>query len=484
MAPLVLFIGAFALELATLAAAVPEEATCSAKGGKGCADPPGFIDRHLKCVKWRQTGGCNPKGPRERHGDKNCNEEIPTGSSGYCQCGTESDKIRVRESTCDHRPFKCSTECLQVRRYMCVSWRQTGQCSSDGTREPAKDKPCDTIIDATMSGFCECGEGRIVRKPGCQHGEFEEPFTCRDECAAEPGLYEELDLDQGATEKDVKQAFRKMSLKYHPDKTRNDPALTARFTSIREAYDILGDATQRGIYDAAGLKMVYEARGQKIEQGPASNGDFPITLEGMYNGHEAYTTVKRKVICRGCAENRNTPRCRKCSLQCANEVQLVNVRMGPMVMQQKQQVPSKEKCRNTNTQLFVSVERGANSGDTVVFKAMGEQQPKKMPGDVVLTLREQKHKLFERRGIDLHTEIEISLKEALLGFERALLHLDGRKIVIGHSGVTRPFGVMKIEGEGMPLRGDPTQHGSLFVKCRIVMPNDGPRWLRENAPSR
>lgn len=437
----------------------------------------------MKCIKWRQTGGCNPNGPREKHGDKSCAEEIPTGSSGYCQCGeVKKGTRRAREVTCDHRPFNCKTECLQLRRYMCISWRQTGGCSADGNREPHMDKACDATIDATMSGFCECGDGRIIRKPGCKHGEFMEPFTCRDECAGEPNLYEELGVDSGASEKDVKQAFRKLSMKYHPDKTRNDPVLSARFIAIREAYDIIADQGNRALYDAAGLQMVFSAKNQKIEKGGTMNGEVHVTLEGMYNGEEMTTNVNRKVICAGCRDQK-TARCNKCNQRCADEVELRNVQMGPMIMQQQVQVPSKERCRNEVTSLLVSIERGMSSGDTVVFPSRGEQQPKKIPGDVVLKLSERQHKVFTRVGVDLQTEVEISLREALLGWERTITQLDGRLITFGNSAVTTPFALLRIEGEGMPHRGDPTMRGNMIIKCKIKMPADGRQFLKENAIS-
>lgn len=383
---------------------------------------------------------------------------------------------------CDHRPFQCATECLQYHRYTCVAWRQTADCSADGRREQHLDRSCDDTINPTMSGFCECGDGRVIRRPGCARGEFAEPFSCRDECAHEPDLYEELGLDSGASEKAIKQAFRKLSLRYHPDKTRSDPALTARFTSIREAYDVVSDQEQRALYDAAGLKLVSDARHQKLEKGPAVQGEVEVTLEQLYNGEEAPRSVARKVICRGCAEHL-TERCRRCTAQCANEVEVRNVQMGPMVVQQQVEVPSRQRCRVENVALAVAVERGMADGERLSFKGMGEQQPGKIPGDVVLVLRAAPHPSFRRAGADLHVALEVSLREALLGFERTLTHLDGRRITFTVDGVTKPSGVVRIGGEGMPQRGDPTQRGDLYIKLHFAMPKDGRQWLEQNCPS-
>merc|ERR1740130_1305754 len=149
------------------------------------------------------------------------------------------------------------------------------------------------------------------------------------------------------------------------------------------------------------------------------NGEVHVTLEGMYNGEEITTQIQRKVICRGC-DKLQSKRCQACNQRCADEVELRNVQMGPMVMQQNVRVPSKQKCRAETTPLLVAVERGMSAGDTVVFKSRGEQQPKKIPGDVVLKLSERKHKVFTRVGVDLNTEVEITLREALLGWERTI----------------------------------------------------------------
>mmetsp|Transcript_8169 Transcript_8169/g.17835 ORF Transcript_8169/g.17835 Transcript_8169/m.17835 type:complete len:475 (-) Transcript_8169:106-1530(-) len=455
-----------------------ESESCPAGSAEGCAGS-GVLAASPKCVSWRQTAGCDPKGNRERQGDKPCTSLIEPGRSGYCECSVGSARHLVRQVTCDHRPFRCDTECLQVLRYTCVSWRQTKGCDANGEREAQNDKPCDQEISARSSGFCECGAGRVVKKPGCEHGEFEEPFSCRDVCAGEPDLYEELGVDSGASEKDIKQAFRKLSLKFHPDKTQDDPVLTARFAAMREAYDIIGNQEQRSLYDAAGLQMVLDAKNHP-DKGPTSSAELEVSLESMYNGEEMKVQLSRKVICRGCA-GKSTERCRKCTTACANELQLVNVQMGPMIVQQRQEVRSKEKCRMENAKLLIHVEQGMSNGDSIMFKNQGEQQPKKLPGDLKLVFKEKKHQLFRRVGVDLHIELQLSLREALLGFERSIVHLDGRRLTFSYKGVTKPSGVLKITGEGMPHRGDSTQRGNLLARCTIIMPDDGRQWLKENA---
>merc|ERR1719254_494342 len=151
-----------------------------------------------------------------------------------------------------------------------------------------------------------------------------------------------------------------------------------------------------------------------------------------------------------------------------------------MIVQQQVQVPSKRKCKMETVKLNVLVEPGSSDGDSVVFKSLGEQQPKKIPGDIVLKMKARKHDVFRRMGMDLHMDIDISLREALLGFDRTIKHLDGHSVSISFRGVMQPFGVLRIDEEGMPQKGDPTTRGALFVKCRIKMPEGGAAWLQEN----
>lgn len=152
-------------------------------------------------------------------------------------------------------------------------------------------------------------------------------------------------------------------------------------------------------------------------------------------------------------------------------MQTVHVQVGPgMFMQQQQEVASKEKCKHEDTTIDVQIEKGMRDGESVTFPRMAEQRPGMLPGNVVLTLKVVKHNKFERRGDDLHMQMQVSLREALLGWSQTIRHLDGHSIEIGTKSVTKPFQVFRIEGEGMPLRDDPASFGDLYVKVEVLFP--------------
>jgi len=101
---------------------------------------------------------------------------------------------------------------------------------------------------------------------------------------------------------------------------------------------------------------------------------------------------------------------------------------------------------------------------------MSEQRPGMIPGDVVFRVRVKNHPTFQRQGNDLHMEVSMSLKEALTGYKLTITHLDGREVVVEDKGVTGPYDIKRVEGEGMPLHDVPSQKGDLYVKIKIVFP--------------
>ena len=273
--------------------------------GSGACHP-----KRLECMAWRQTGGCDPSGKRERRGDKDCASEVDAGASGFCECG---DGAHVARSGCDHRPIVCSRACRDRDRHECVGgWRQTSNCSSVGTREPLADLPCAAIVPAGVSGYCECGGERRVRRGGCTAWEDElqvgrsqwrgrtcvqratrasffrrapQPLRCDEACEGEETMYEVLEVESRASAKEIKKQFRTLSLKYHPDKAKGVHA-AERFAEIRAAYDVLEDGDKREVYDTGGLMMLAKLAKGSVPRGPDSRASVEITLE-----------VRREPVC-------------------------------------------------------------------------------------------------------------------------------------------------------------------------------------------
>eukprot|EP00747_Dinoflagellata_sp_TGD_P167325 gnl/TRDRNA2_/TRDRNA2_191499_c0_seq1.p1 gnl/TRDRNA2_/TRDRNA2_191499_c0~~gnl/TRDRNA2_/TRDRNA2_191499_c0_seq1.p1 ORF type:complete len:410 (+),score=82.57 gnl/TRDRNA2_/TRDRNA2_191499_c0_seq1:69-1232(+) len=288
----------------------------------------------------------------------------------------------------------------------------------------------------------------------------------------EVDLYKALGLDDDASEADIKKAYRKLSIKYHPDKNP-DEASKKLFNEVRDAYELLNDPDKKILYDTGGMKAVKAAEKGEVGKTDDIGGEIQVALEELYNGGETKAHLDRRTVCRGCRVRPKSEKCKGCK-RCPDEVETVHVQVGPgMFMQQQQQVKSKEKCRQDKATLDVQVERGMRDGERVSFPRMAEERPGMIPGDVVLTMKQRKHPKFERRGNNLHMTIQISLIESLLGWSQTIRHLDGHTVELScckDGGVTKPFQHIVAKGEGMPLRDDPASFGDLVVKVQVTHP--------------
>jgi len=283
-------------------------------------------------------------------------------------------------------------------------------------------------------------------------------------------LYEILGLQDDADETEIKKVYRKLSVKYHPDKNPDEES-KRKFVDIRDAYEILNDPDKKILYDTGGMEAVKKAEKGEIEKGDDVHAHLEVGLEELYNSGAHTTTFQRRIVCTGCRVKPDSPKCQGCN-RCPNEVRLVNRQVAPgMFIQQQEEVASKEKCRQDQTSIEVQIEKGMKDGETVTFPRMAEQSPGMLPGSVVFTLKARKHSKFERRGDDLHMNIKVSLQEALLGWSQRIRHMDGHIVTIGTKSITKPFQVIKVKGEGMPLRDDPASFGNLYVKVEVVFPS-------------
>ena len=116
------------------------------------------------------------------------------------------------------------------------------------------------------------------------------------------------------------------------------------------------------------------------------------------------------------------------------------------------------------------IEKGMAAGSKITFERMSEQRPGQIPGDVIMNLKQKTHRMFTRDGNNLKMNMDISLKDALLGFSKTITHMDGHTVEIKRTQITRPFYVKKIKGEGMPVHQFPSEFGDLLVKFVVKMP--------------
>ncbi|DAZ99235.1 TPA: hypothetical protein N0F65_008102 [Lagenidium giganteum] len=120
--------------------------------------------------------------------------------------------------------------------------------------------------------------------------------------------------------------------------------------------------------------------------------------------------------------------------------------------------------------LDVHVEKGMHHDDTVTLRLEGDQVPQAMPGDVVVHVKVKPHDVFRRRQDDLEMTLDISLLEALVGFDRQVTHLDGHAVRLHRTELVQPESVWRIAREGMPVRGTSRQYGDLLVYFNIGYP--------------
>lgn len=323
--------------------------------------------------------------------------------------------------------------------------------------------------------------------------------------AAGADFYEVLGVARDADDGAIKRAYRKLSLKLHPDKNPGDEEAARRFTEVNRAYEVLSDAEKRPIYDLDGVEglerhekgvnapanpfeMLFGGGQGGRRKGQDAGVEMEVTLEELYNGGSRSARINRNIICPKCrgtgAKDGDVKKCAACQ---GRGVRMVQQQMAPgFVVQMQETCPecggrgnvAKSACPHCNGRkvigeekmLTAQIERGMASDGEVRFERESEQQPGIIPGDVIFKFKAAPHPRFRREGDNLHHDMHLNLREALLGFKRFVRHLDSRDVPVEYTGVTQPFEVRKVAGEGMPVHNFPSQRGDLFIKYIVDLP--------------
>merc|ERR550532_1537864 len=264
-------------------------------------------------------------------------------------------------------------------------------------------------------------------------------------------FYKTLEVDKGASEPDIKKAYRKLAVKHHPDKG-GDPE---KFKEITKAYEVLSDPEKRAKYDKFGEEGldgdgggdptdIFEAffggggrrggggGGRKRQKTKDVVQPMKVTLEQIYNGQTKKMAITRKVI----DKQRGVQECSICD---GRGVKVEVIRMGPMIQQMQSQCGAcggqgkSFKTKSEKEILEVPIQKGTPDNHKIPFREMADEHPDADTGDVIFIVKQTEHAEFKRRGADLFLERKISLAEALCGFELEVTHLDGRKLIIKSS---------------------------------------------------
>ncbi|KAL6978329.1 DnaJ protein erdj3b [Sarracenia purpurea var. burkii] len=300
--------------------------------------------------------------------------------------------------------------------------------------------------------------------------------------------YDILQVPKGASDEQIKRAYRKLALKYHPDKNQGNEEANKKFAEINNAYEVLSDSEKRGIYDRygeEGLKQHAASGGrgggmniqdifssffgggpveeeEKIIKGDDVVVELDATLEDLYMGGSLKVWREKNIL-------KPAPGKRRCN--CRNEV--YHKQIGPGMFQQMTEQVC-EQCPNVKYEregyfVTVDIEKGMQDGQEVVFYEDGEPIIDGEAGDLRFRIRTAPHDRFSREGNDLHTTVTITLVQALVGFEKTIKHLDEHLVDISTKGVTKPKEVRKFKGEGMPLHFS-TKKGDLYVTFEVLFP--------------
>jgi DnaJ family protein A protein 1 len=338
----------------------------------------------------------------------------------------------------------------------------------------------------------------------------------------ETKFYDVLGVAPTADDNSLKKAYRKLAMKYHPDK---NPEAGDKFKEISMAYEVLSNPEKRKLYDQAGEQGIKEGgsgggggmnpmdifdmffgggggdpfgRGGSFgrQRGPRRTKNLvhqlSVSLEDMYNGTVRKLALQKNVICDGCEGIGGKPGAvQKCPNCRGTGMQVRIQQLGPGMMQQIQsmcgechgegeRVDPKLRCKKCNGRkvnrerkiLEVSVDKGMEDGQKVTFSGEGDQEPGLEPGDIIIVLDEKAHALFKRNGQDLIMKMDISLTEALTGLKKAVKTLDERTLVIQtvRGEVIKSGDLKMVRGEGMPQYRNPFEKGRLIIQFNVVFP--------------
>lgn len=321
--------------------------------------------------------------------------------------------------------------------------------------------------------------------------------------------YKVLDIARTASEAEIKKAYRRLAMKYHPDRNPNDHEAEDKFKEAKEAYEVLCDEQKRAIYDQHGHEGLAQrgggagfggdaftdifgdvfgdifgggrrGGGRQVFRGADLRYDLELDLEQAVFGHTANVEFATLGECESCKGSGAAPGSKTTTCETCNGAGQVRMQQGFFAVQQtcprckgRGQIISQlcDPClgqgrvRKKKT-LSVKVPQGVDNGDRIRLAGEGEAgRNGGPPGDLYVEIRVREHAIFERDGSHLSCEVPVSFVTAALGGAIDVPTLDGN-VQLKVPAETQSGRVFRLREKGVkPVRGGAT--GDLF--CRVVV---------------
>ncbi|MFO8101420.1 MAG: DnaJ C-terminal domain-containing protein [Dehalococcoidia bacterium] len=273
---------------------------------------------------------------------------------------------------------------------------------------------------------------------------------------AKKDYYQILGINRDASEKEIKQAYRKLARKYHPDVNPGDKSSEAKFKEVNEAYEVLSDSEKRKKYDRFGDQWQYADQFAGAgTQNPFGQGNIHFDFGDMGGGggfESIFGDLFGGFGGGGATGTRTRPQ-RKRATEHPVEITLEEAFAGTTRL-----------IDVGGKRLEARIPAGVDDGSKVHLK-----QPS---GDIYLVISVRPHKQFERKGNDLHVEVPVPLTDAVLGGEIEVPTLMGKKLALKIPPETQNGKSFRLSKQGMPRLNKPGERGDLFARIRIVLPTN------------
>ncbi|WP_366654086.1 molecular chaperone DnaJ [Fodinicurvata sp. EGI_FJ10296] len=332
---------------------------------------------------------------------------------------------------------------------------------------------------------------------------------------AKQDYYELLGVSQSASADEIKKAYRKMAMKYHPDRNPDDAEAEARFKEVSEAYEVLKDDQKRAAYDryghaafeeggagagaggagfGGGFADIFEEMfgeamgGRRSRRGTGRGADLrynmEITLEEAFAGKQSSIRVPTSVTCEACdgdgaepgTEPTACPTCRGAGKVRAQQGFFTIERtcptcagMGRVISNPCKACSGAGRVRQEKS-LQVTIPAGVDDGTRIRLAGEGEAGMRgAAPGDLYIFLSVKPHRFFSREGADIYCKVPVPMTKAALGGSVDVPTIDGSRAKVTVPAGSQPGTQFRLKGKGMSLLRS-NQRGDMYVQLQVEIP--------------